>query len=168
MANINETAEQSLPSASFCSRASGAESDAQILDSCTHPDLLPYLEKPQPTGKRSRKQKNINMKLISGSTPKRLRPRELADDSVTSRFRQKNCDGKCSLTLALMMSETLIHLSETLIHFQPKMVCLWKLLAFLIVLEMKLLFTKKRESLLVLKIICPLEQATSIPWRKNL
>ncbi|KAJ9707739.1 hypothetical protein PVL29_000014 [Vitis rotundifolia] len=99
VANVNGTAEQTLLSASFCNRASGAENDTQLPDSCTYPDLLPYLEKPQTTGKRSRKQKNINMKSISGSAHKRLRPRELTDNSVASSSRQRNRSAKDGLPL---------------------------------------------------------------------
>ncbi|RVX02616.1 hypothetical protein CK203_016550 [Vitis vinifera] len=99
VANVNGTAEQTLLSASFCNRASGAENDTRLPDSCTYPDLLPYLEKPQTTGKRSRKQKNINMKSISGSAHKRLRPRELTDNSVASSSRQRNRNAKDGLPL---------------------------------------------------------------------
>lgn len=171
VANVNGTAEQTLLSASFCNRASGAENDTRLPDSCTYPDLLPYLEKLQTTGKRSRKQKNINMKSISGSAHKRLRPRELTDNSVASSSRQRNRNGEYSLTSsALMMNMTVvsIQLSKNLNPFQPKMVCLWKLLAFVIILERKPSSSKRRESLLVLKIIYPLEQLISLPLRKNL
>ena len=170
VANINRAAEQSLPSASFCNRATGSENDTRFLESCTHPDLLPYLEKPLLTGKRSRKQKNKKTKLISGSTHKRLRPRELTDNSVASSSRQRNCDGEYSLASPLMVNMTVvsIQLSEKLIPFQPEMLCLWKLLALLIILERKPSFIKRRESLLVLKIICPLELLISLPLRENL
>lgn len=60
MANINEIAEQSLLSSSFCKGAATTVQDNMSAIVCTHLDLLPYVESPQFKGKRSKRCEIMN------------------------------------------------------------------------------------------------------------
>lgn len=90
VANVNGTAERSLLSSNFCNGASRTDHDIRHPDACTVPDLLPFLAKPQNTGKRSRKREIISAKADNEARLKRSRPQDLVYDTDTSRLTQEN------------------------------------------------------------------------------
>lgn len=90
VANVNGAAERSLLSSNFCNGASKTDHDIRYPDVCTVPDLLPFLAKPQNTGKRSRKREIISTKTVIGARLKRSRSRDLVYDTDTSRLSQEN------------------------------------------------------------------------------
>lgn len=107
--NVNGSSEQSLPSASFCIRPSAVENITRPSVSFAYPDLQPDMEKPQTTRKRSRKQKDINMKSVSASAHKRFRPQKLINNSVASSSSERNHNGKYSvISSALMMNTSVV------------------------------------------------------------
>ncbi|XP_058070520.1 uncharacterized protein LOC131219413 isoform X6 [Magnolia sinica] len=89
-ANVNGTAERSSIHPNFCNGASSLEQEIRSPESCTYPDLLPYLGKRQSTGKRSRKQKKIAKSSISGANLKRFRSQELLNDAMVGIARKVN------------------------------------------------------------------------------
>ncbi|XP_042501925.1 uncharacterized protein LOC122079475 isoform X2 [Macadamia integrifolia] len=101
VANINGTAEQSLPFASFFNDASAREHETRFPDSFTCPDLLPYLEKPLITGKRSRKHKMTTINA-SAARVKRFRPQHLSNGSEAATTKHEiqrlHHDQKCNCT----------------------------------------------------------------------
>ncbi|CAK9142437.1 unnamed protein product [Ilex paraguariensis] len=72
VANVSRTSEKSSLSPGICSGASTPKPCPPCTESYQYPDLLPYLEKPHFTGKRSRK--SINVQSCSLTPLKRLRP----------------------------------------------------------------------------------------------
>ncbi|KAF8399648.1 hypothetical protein HHK36_015517 [Tetracentron sinense] len=88
--NVNGMAEWSLLSSSFCNGASGLENETRCPDSCTYPDLLLYLAKPQTTGKRSRKHQITTINAVDKAGLKKLRPQHLSNDTEASIPRQRN------------------------------------------------------------------------------
>ncbi|OVA10994.1 FY-rich [Macleaya cordata] len=79
--NVNGTAELSALSSSFYKGNSRLELEAQPRDSCTYPDLSPYLVKPQRTRKRSRKHNLTTINAVSGTGLKRFQSQDLLDDA---------------------------------------------------------------------------------------
>lgn len=69
VANVNGTAERNLSSS--CNLDSKVDNDSCNPYTCTFPDLQPYLERPQFTGKRSRRREIISSKSASGIDLKR-------------------------------------------------------------------------------------------------
>ncbi len=90
VANVNGTAERSLFSSSFRNEASRTEHDSPRSEACTFPNLLPYLARPQNTGKRSRKREVISTKSVNGARLKRTRPQDLVHNADASRLIQEN------------------------------------------------------------------------------
>ncbi|XP_020533646.1 uncharacterized protein LOC105630963 isoform X2 [Jatropha curcas] len=73
VANVNGVAEHSLLPSGTCNGASNMEHNNQCQDSHTCSDLLPYLSRPQVTGKRSKRFKIIDPKSLGIDGLKRLR-----------------------------------------------------------------------------------------------
>ncbi|GMY25815.1 hypothetical protein FCV25MIE_21057 [Fagus crenata] len=90
VANVNGTAERSFFSSSFRNEASRTEHDSPRPEACTFPNLLPYLARPQNTGKRSRKREVISTKSVNGARLKRTRPQDLVHNADASRLIQEN------------------------------------------------------------------------------
>lgn len=105
VANINGVAEQSLLSSSFSNGASGTEHINRCPEACTHTDILPYLTRPQVTGKRSKRREIMNPKSLCFAASKRPRPIDIVEMSKSAQENHKQWS-------SLSPSSTLIHNEE--------------------------------------------------------
>ncbi|KAF9591574.1 hypothetical protein IFM89_004628 [Coptis chinensis] len=97
VSNVNGTAEKNLSSTSLCNEACIIEPDEQFPESCTRPDLLPFLIKPQSTRKRSRKHNTATTHTASGPERKKHQAHNVSDNaefSITRKENQKNHTGE--------------------------------------------------------------------------
>ncbi|XP_022776714.1 uncharacterized protein LOC111318239 isoform X2 [Durio zibethinus] len=90
VANVNEAAERSLLSSSFCNGAPKMEHDNRSSTICTAPDLLPYLARPQIRKKRSTRCEKMQNKSVNGPGLKRPRSKDVIYDAKGSNLVQGN------------------------------------------------------------------------------
>lgn len=102
VANVNGTAERNL--CSLSNLDSKADNDSRCPDTCTYPDLLPYLVRPHTTGKRSRRREIINEKSVSGENIKKPRPQDLT------------CVAKASNSIRNLRNHTVANSSLTVLN----------------------------------------------------
>ncbi|XP_039131144.1 uncharacterized protein LOC120267531 isoform X3 [Dioscorea cayenensis subsp. rotundata] len=101
VANVGAVAEQSPSSSDMCDGAMQLEHELQVRDSQVYPDLLPYLEKRQSTGKRSAKTRNSIRSISREGRAKRICSQELAyQEDGTSEQVAHTCPMKRSETSA--------------------------------------------------------------------
>ncbi|KAF9620105.1 hypothetical protein IFM89_010755, partial [Coptis chinensis] len=97
VSNVNGNTEKNLSSTSLCNEACIIEPDDQFPESCTRPDLLPFLIKPQSTRKKSRKHNTATTHAASGPERKQLQAHNVSDNaefSITRKENQKNHTGE--------------------------------------------------------------------------
>ncbi|XP_022878359.1 uncharacterized protein LOC111396224 isoform X9 [Olea europaea var. sylvestris] len=103
VANDGGTAGQSSSTSISLTEASDTVHEIQYTEPRKHPDLLPNSEKPQVTGKRSRKGKNINVKPLTEANFEQHQPQNCIQNAEASNSRQRdqrNHDGDNLLTIA--------------------------------------------------------------------
>lgn len=90
VANVGGTTEQSSSPTNLLTEPSDTVYGIQCTESNKYPDLQPYLEKLQVTGKRSRRDKSINIKLLTEANSKQRQPQNCMQNADASNSRQKD------------------------------------------------------------------------------
>ncbi|KAJ8548037.1 hypothetical protein K7X08_021273 [Anisodus acutangulus] len=123
VANISGTPEQNfLSSISLSNETSVAINQTEHTGSKPYPDLLTHLEKPQSTGKRTRKGRTNNIKSAANTSLEKPRRQNKSSDIKSLNSGQQKCGehpppfsaskGSCNSSEALQESETLQTINE--------------------------------------------------------
>ncbi|KAK4357979.1 hypothetical protein RND71_023589 [Anisodus tanguticus] len=123
VANISGTPEQNfLSSMSLSNETSVAINQTEHTGSKPYPDLLTHLEKPQSTGKRTRKGRTNNIKSAANTSLEKPRRQNKSSDIKSLNSGQQKCGehpppfsaskGSCNSSEALQESETLQTINE--------------------------------------------------------
>lgn len=117
VANVGAVAEQSPSSSDMCDGAMQLEHELQVRDSQVYPDLLPYLEKRQSTGKRSAKTRNSIRSISREGRAKRICSQELAyqEDGTSEQVGESYAYDSCYCVMefyAIPSSSGCSHLSN--------------------------------------------------------
>ncbi|GAB4829032.1 hypothetical protein Ancab_018691 [Ancistrocladus abbreviatus] len=125
VSNVNGASDGSSVYTNSSHEASANNRDKLFPESSHYPDLIPYLEKCQTTGKRSRKYEGANMKPTCGTTPRRSCPQLQADvacSNTKSKKQKSNSDKNLMISCTSLGESSICEVARTLpvsMKFEP-------------------------------------------------